>query len=478
MMAASVYSFPSIFEATARFLACQLHPSNCLGIRSFARTYGSEVLVGAASDYFRDHFMDAIKNEEFLSLSGEDLASLLDSDDVNVRSEEDVYRAVETWLAVRTEERVAHLPALIKVVRLPLLSTAFLTEQVEANPFVRRSLECRDYLDDAKNFHLMPDKFWQSEDRRFHPRKSTVGMLFAVGGRGAIGEPFSSVECYDFRTNSWHEGPELCSRRRHVGVAYLDGRLYAVGGHDGHQHLNSVECYDPKQGVWHYVQPMKTLRRGIAVGAIGGPMYAVGGLDDVNCYRTVERYDPQSDEWTEVCSLRSPRGGVGVATLGKYLYAAGGNDGSASLQTVERYDPHVNKWTEVAPMSKRRAGVGVVALNGYLYAVGGFDDASPLDTVERYNPQTNTWQFMSPMHVCRGGVGLSALGGYLFAVGGHDGKAYLNTAEMYCPNTNSWSPIASMATSRAGAGVIAFPHLSQNGGGYSGSTPPESLESL
>ena len=90
--------------------------------------------------------------------------------------------------------------------------------------------------------------------------------------------------CVSCRTNSWHEGPELCSRRRHVGVAYLDGRLYAVGGHDGHQHLNSVECYDPKQGAWHYVQPMKTLRRGIAVGAIGGPMYAVGECSQLQLY--------------------------------------------------------------------------------------------------------------------------------------------------------------------------------------------------
>ena len=80
-----------------------------------------------------------------------------------------------------------------------------------------------------------------------------------------------TVLCTMYRTNSWHKGPELCSRRRHVGVAYLDGRLYAVGGHDGNQHLNSVECYDPRQGTWQYVQPMRTLRRGIAVGAIGGP---------------------------------------------------------------------------------------------------------------------------------------------------------------------------------------------------------------
>lgn len=31
-----------------------------------------------------------------------------------------------------------------------------------------------------------------------------------------------------------------------MGVACLNGKLYAVGGHDGNQHLNTVECYDPK----------------------------------------------------------------------------------------------------------------------------------------------------------------------------------------------------------------------------------------
>lgn len=457
MTAASIFDFPSVFEATSKFLTSQLHPSNCLGIRVFARTHGSSLLVEASTTYFRNHFMDAVKNEEFLNLSGEDFAQLIDSEEVNVRAEEDVYRAVVSWLLHDPENRKDSLPALLKHVRLPLLSTAFLTQEVEANPYVRKSLECRDLLDEAKNYHLMPEKFWHSTLSRFQPRKSTVGVLFAVGGRGAVGEPFSSVECYDFHTNQWHEGPELRSRRRHVGVACLGGKLYAVGGHDGNQHLNSVECYDPKVGKWEYVQPMKTLRRGIAVGVLGGPMYAVGGLDDVNCYRTVERYDPQSDEWTEVTSLRSPRGGVGVAALGNYLYATGGNDGSASLQTVERYDPHINKWMEVASMAKRRAGVGLAALNGYLYAVGGFDDASPLDTVERYDPQTNTWQFVQPMHVCRGGVGVAALGGYLFAIGGHDGKAYLNTAELYSPQSNTWAMVAAMKTSRAGAGVVTCP---------------------
>lgn len=276
MTAASLFNFPAVFEATSKFLSKQLHHTNCLGIRSFARTHGSSELMGAATAYLREHFMDTVKNDEYVNLSADDLAFLLDSEDLNVSSEEDVYQAVQMWLLHSPDDRKEHLPLLLRSVRLPLLSPTFLTQHVESNPYVRKNLECRDLLDEAKNYHLMPEKFVKCPFGRFQPRKSTVGLLFAIGGRGAIGEPFSSVECYNFRTNTWHEGPELKSRRRHVGVVCMGNTIYAVGGHDGTQHLNSVECYDPKLGRWEYVQSMHKLRRGIAVGVLGGPLYAIG----------------------------------------------------------------------------------------------------------------------------------------------------------------------------------------------------------
>lgn len=48
------------------------------------------------------------------------------------------------------------------------------------------------------------------------------------------------------------------SCRTSVGVAVLDGFLYAVGGQDGVQCLNHVERYDPKgkkiQIFFYYLQ--------------------------------------------------------------------------------------------------------------------------------------------------------------------------------------------------------------------------------
>lgn len=50
------------------------------------------------------------------------------------------------------------------------------------------------------------------------------GVLFCVGGRGGSGDPFRSIECYSITKNSWFFGPEMNSRRRHVGVISVGGR--------------------------------------------------------------------------------------------------------------------------------------------------------------------------------------------------------------------------------------------------------------
>lgn len=50
------------------------------------------------------------------------------------------------------------------------------------------------------------------------------GVLFCVGGRGGSGDPFRSIECYSITKNSWFFGPEMNSRRRHVGVISVGGK--------------------------------------------------------------------------------------------------------------------------------------------------------------------------------------------------------------------------------------------------------------
>ena len=68
-----------------------------------------------------------------------------------------------------------------------------------------------------------------------------ITLLPLVVGGWCSGDAISSVEGYDPVTKEWRMKTSMCKRRCGVGVAVLDGLLYAVGGHDGASYLNSIE---------------------------------------------------------------------------------------------------------------------------------------------------------------------------------------------------------------------------------------------
>ena len=65
-------------------------------------------------------------------------------------------------------------------------------------------------------------------------------------------------------------------RRSSLGVAVLDGMLYAVGGYNGQETLRTVEKYDPALGQWTMVADMLNARSLLGVAALNGFLYAVG----------------------------------------------------------------------------------------------------------------------------------------------------------------------------------------------------------
>lgn len=55
-----------------------------------------------------------------------------------------------------------------------------------------------------------------------------------------------------------------------VGVAVLEGPMYAVGGHDGWSYLNTVERWDPQARQWNFVATMSTPRSTVGVAVLSG----------------------------------------------------------------------------------------------------------------------------------------------------------------------------------------------------------------
>ncbi|XP_075462123.1 kelch-like protein 8 isoform X1 [Ascaphus truei] len=456
LYAACILQVELVAKACCEYMKLHFHPSNCLAVRAFAESHNRVDLMDMADRYACDHFPEVVECEDFVSMSPQHLYKLLSSGDLNIESERQVYNAAIKWLNANPQHHIPWLDEILSQVRLPLLPIEFLMSVVAKEEIIKQNLKCRDLLDEARNYHLHLSSRAVPEFEytiRTTPRKQTAGVLFCVGGRGGSGDPFRSIECYSISRNSWFFGPEMNSRRRHVGVISVGGKVFAVGGHDGNEHLGSMELFDPLTNKWMMKASMNTKRRGIALSSLGGPIYAIGGLDDNTCFNDVERYDIECDQWSAVTPMITPRGGVGSVALVNHVYAVGGNDGVASLSSVERYDPHLDKWVDVKEMGQRRAGNGVSELHGCLYVVGGFDDNSPLSSVERYDPRLNKWEYVAELTTPRGGVGIATLMGKIYAVGGHNGNAYLNTVESYDPLMNRWELVGSVSHCRAGAGV-------------------------
>ena len=64
-----------------------------------------------------------------------------------------------------------------------------------------------------------------------------IGLLCSCSNR--------TVEKLDIDRGVWTQSDYLLSRRSTLGVAVLDGKLYAVGGFDGSNGLETVERFDP-----------------------------------------------------------------------------------------------------------------------------------------------------------------------------------------------------------------------------------------
>jgi len=459
MLGASFLQLTKVRDACADFLQNRLTPQNVLGIRSFAESLGSQSLVRSSEKFVQKHFKPVSESEEFLAVGLNEVSELMDREELHVASEEIVFLAVMRWIKQNTEERGDHLSSLLVKVRLPLLTPQFLADKVATEELIRSSHQCRDLLDEARDYHLMPERRPLLKSFKATPRccKDLVGVIYAVGGQTKSGNSLSTVEVYDPILGRWRDAEAMSMLRSRVGVAVMQNRLYAIGGYNGQERLNTVEVFDAKTKRWSKVAAMNCKRSAVGAVALGDHLYVCGGFDGISSLDTVERFEPDENRWTMMSSMTKHRSAAGVVQLFGKIYALGGHNGLSIFDSVEVYDTQTESWTETVPMLSKRCRLGVATLAGKIYACGGYDGSSFLRSVECFDPATNKWSYIQSMNVTRSRVALVADMDRLWAIGGYDGMKNLSTVEMYNPETDTWSFVASMESHEGGVGVGVIP---------------------
>ncbi|ESP02986.1 hypothetical protein LOTGIDRAFT_177864 [Lottia gigantea] len=437
LIAASFLHLQCVKEACCDFLQNRLHPQNCLGVRSFADQYMCTSLVEAANKFIQNNFKQVSVTDEFMSLSKAEFVDILSRDELNVSNEEQVFEAALSWVKKDLDNR--------KDISLKFYKKYFVIENY--------------LLDEARDYHLMPERRPLLQTFKTKPRCCTdvPGMIYAVGGLTSSGESLSTVERYDPIVDRWKIAEAMSTMRSRVGVAVLEGKLYAIGGNDGAERLNTVEVFEPEKKQWKKVAPMNCKRSAQGAAALNGQLYVCGGYDGVSSLKSVEIYDPKTDVWAMITDMQKLRSAAGVAVLQGEIYACGGHDGLSIYDSVELYNTALGSWQSVAPMQSKRCRLGVAALNGKLYAAGGYDGSVFLRTVECYDPAENKWKFVASMARKRSRVSLVATYGRLYAIGGYDGITNLNSVEYYDPSTDTWKFAKIMSAHEGGVGVGVIP---------------------
>jgi hypothetical protein len=251
------------------------------------------------------------------------------------------------------------------------------------------------------------------------------GKIYAIGGSNYLNR-FGTNEMYDPATNTWTTKTSMPTPRSSFGVAIVENKIYVIGGSTGDwEYTDANEVYDPATDTWETKTSMPTSRNGIDANVVDGKIYIIGGGQrtpndnfDIN-----EVYDPATDSWTSKTPIPTGVEGYASAVVDNKIYIIGGAVG-VTLNQI--YDPSTDTWSSGAPLPTGvdSAAAGVTAgttATERIFVLGGKENLDAVNLNQVYDPEADTWVAGPAMPTARYGLGVSVIDDSLYAIGGREG---------------------------------------------------------
>jgi N-acetylneuraminic acid mutarotase len=296
---------------------------------------------------------------------------------------------------------------------------------------------------------------------------------------------------YGMNENSWTPKEPMPTARGGLGVAVVNGKIYAIGGFDGNKQLAVNEEYNPVTDTWTTKTSMPTARSGFAVAVYQNKIYCIGGTtgdsdNSVSGFTGVtEVYDPATDDWETETPMPTPRADLSANVVNGKIYCIGGkkywgvDPFYQELNATEVYDPDRNFWTTKSPMPIPVLGAASAVLDGKIYVIGGsrhFQVGWELSTVSSnqvYDVGNDAWSTRASLPKTESYAAAGATSGVtapkrIYFVGGSNQTNYSMVTYAYDSTSNAWGTVAAMPTPRVYLAVAVVDDILYAIGGFDG----------
>jgi hypothetical protein len=269
--------------------------------------------------------------------------------------------------------------------------------------------------------------------------------------------------------DSWTQMTPMHEVRGRLGVAVVNGKIYAIGGDIGSVGglvenykligtsavVSTNEEYDPATDTWVFKSSMPTPRKNFGIAVYQNNIYCIGGEirnGSTMSYTGVnEVYDPATDTWETKTPMPTHRRFLTANVVNGKIYLIGALDNNSQNQV---YDPSTDSWTTKTPPPYEITSCASAVVDNKIYFIGTRTNSSGLWTgafVQIYNPVNDTWSTggYSPTY------GVSATAGVTSGVSAPKRIYFLDETGnyVYDPANDSWTVGASMPTARGYVGV-------------------------
>jgi len=283
----------------------------------------------------------------------------------------------------------------------------------------------------------------------------------------------SNIEAVRAADDSWIPLEPIPTIRRNLGVAVVNGKIYAIGGRQDNWGLSTNEEYDPATNTWTTKTPMPTPRSDFGIAVVQNKIYCIGGMryfdysghgEGILCAFN-EVYDPLTDTWENKTSMPTTRQRPIANVVNDKIYVICGFQyhnlpppyTTSGLDVNEVYDPETDSWTTKTPIPTTSSNPASATVNNKIYVISGFHS----DLNQIYNPESDTWSQGAPIPTAVALAGAGATTGEMapkriYVIGGYPSYPEVSLNQVYDPDTNTWSSGSQMPTARHSLGVAVI----------------------